>query len=283
MRKWVVFFLLVLASSAVGRLWYIAKDGFSVNRLRLSMKEQIDPMQEVIAPQLKGPFFYLGRGRQCYAFSSEDGKTVLKIPRFDRYELPFFWKGFPDFLTKKKEIFADRQSRLAFTLESFRLAAQELKEQTGVIYLHLHRTKKLPKDCLLLDRLGRSHEVDLNEMAFILQEKAPLMMPEFLNALQRQDTNGAKQVLRAFLDVIEARARLGIFNKDPSFLKNFGLEGQRGIQIDIGSFYKKEGENLYERSMREGVRPLCAWLRETDLALFDWFQEVFDERVQCES
>ena len=111
------------------------------------------------------------------------------------------------------------------------------------------------------------------------------MMPKFLDALQRQDSEGAKQVLMAFLDVIEARARLGIFNKDPSFLKNFGLDATKGVQIDIGSFFKK-GDPLksqtYELSMREGVEPLCNWLQAIDPNLLCWFQGVFNERLQCD-
>jgi len=280
--KGIVFCLLILFAGGIGRLWYQAKDGFALQRLGAAFPA-LTVGQAPAIDELRGPFRYLGRGRQCYAFESLDGRWVLKLPRFDRYQLPFFWKLPFSFLDPwRKQIAADRQSRFVFTLESFRIAAEELQKETAVRYLHLEETRGLSKT-LLFDKMGRRFEIDLNRTAFILQEKKPLMMPQLLSALRARDEKKAERILSSFLKIIQQRARVGVFNKDPSFLKNFAWEEGEGVQIDIGSFYRKEGLEpweAYQLSMRESCTPLREWLGSLDPTLLSRFDQRLD--AACE-
>lgn len=280
-RKLVALSILILAVFFVGRLWYLAKDGFQINRIICPLSQEIgNDMQQ---PFIKGPYHYLGRGRQCYVFESADGQYVLKIPRFDRYRLPFFWKAMPQrFERKKRGIISGRINRMDFTFESFRIAATDLRDETAVVYLHLHATQNLPK-VLICDRLHRSYEIDLNQTAFILQEKKSLMMPLFLNALKANDRQTAEKMLIAFLDIIDQRARKGIFNRDPSFLKNFGWDGQKSIQIDIGSFWRKpdlSADETYSVSMIEGCERMREYLAQIDPGMLQTFDRHFDEKLR---
>src|SRR5579872_5769568 len=74
---------------------------------------------------LSQPFHYLGRGRQCFAFASEDGKYVLKCIRTDKFKAPFWTHIFPNIL-KKKQSKIEQKKYLVF--ESFRMANEELKD-----------------------------------------------------------------------------------------------------------------------------------------------------------
>lgn len=282
-----IFVLLFLLSFifGTGHLWYLAKDGFNINRLLypLQTKEVDSSEEEHIASLLHGSYHYLGKGRQCYVFSSEDQRYVIKIPRFDRYNLPFRWKVMPSFFNSiKKSIFDERQSRLRFTMQSFEIAATDLKDLTAVLYLHFHHTQKLPTDFVFNDRVHRSYHIDLNRMPFILQEKKEIMMPLCMNAL-RNDREKAKSMFLAFLNIIDERARKGIFNRDPSFLKNFGWDGQKSIQIDIGSFWKRRDiptKEIYSSSLRDGLVRFRDWLSETDPEMLVWFDQQVKEKLQ---
>lgn len=277
-RKIAVLCLLILSSAGVGRLWHSLKDGFSIRRIgaALPIYEEAKPFS---GEWLHGPFRYLGRGRQCYAFESPDGRFVLKIPRFDRYELPFIWKTpFPLLEKKREAIGRERQKRRAFVLESFQIAAALLKEETALLYLHIGDTGTCLGHTTLVDKLGRSYEVDLNRIVFALQEKKALMMPQFLGAVRAGDSEKVGRIFDAFLAILKKRAELGIFNKDPSFMKNFAWDGERGVQIDIGSFYRKTSldEEPFQASMKESVGPIREWLNSLDPALLS----RFDERME---
>jgi hypothetical protein len=285
-RRLIVIVFLVLALLFAGRLWYLSKDGFSINRIHYPLAaSENDPNEDFVRSLLVEPYHYIGRGRQCYAFASADGQYVMKIPRFDRYFLPFFWKFLPfSFLDScKKSIFDERQSRLQFTLESFRIAAIDLREQTAVLYLHLHRTKSLPR-LVLYDRLHRPYRIDLNQTAFILQKKHEIMMPLCVKALADNDREKAKEMFMAFLNIIDVRAQKGILNRDPSFLKNFGWDGEKSIQIDIGSFWKRSdlsGDELYSFSLRDGTSRFREWLKQLDPEMCQWFECCLEERLQA--
>lgn len=279
-KKCVFVAFLIALIMITGRLWYVAKDGFHMNRICYPLPAKV--IQEpAISTLFKGSYHYLGRGRQCYVFESVDHCYVLKIPRFDRYSLPFFWKAMPSFYdSKKRAIFKGRQDRLHFTMNSFYISGTDLQKETSVLYLHFHKTKHLPK-VKIYDRLHRPYLLDLNSTAFILQEKKELMMPLFLQALKENNRELAEKMLFSFLDVVDQRAQKGIFNRDPSFLKNFGWDGEKCIQIDIGSFWRKSlpSRAAYGASMLDGCVRIRDWLAMTDPDMLDRFNRKLDEKL----
>ena len=79
MRKLAVFFAVILLCCTVGKVWHVAKDGFSLNRISIwknGIVSHLDPKTQLALDQ---PFYYLGRGHQCYAFGSLDNRYVIKI------------------------------------------------------------------------------------------------------------------------------------------------------------------------------------------------------------
>src|SRR5689334_8295443 len=108
MKRIFCFFLLVSGSALVGKGWHLAKDGFNVNRTHSVCWKPGEAVFRAGASPLDGalqqPYTYLGRGHQCYAFGSADGKYVVKLPRYDRYRLSFFLRSCPiPWFTSHKE------------------------------------------------------------------------------------------------------------------------------------------------------------------------------------
>ena len=90
-------------------------------------------------------------------------------------------------------------------------------------------------------------------------------------------------MLLSFLKIIDIRAQKGIFNRDPSFLKNFGWDGEKSIQIDIGSFWSRSDlpkEEAYFLSLKEGIAPFRQWLDKIDPEMFIWFEGRFEEKIE---
>lgn len=234
MKRFICLVLLIGSSALIGKVWHIWKDGFHIHRTlcRLSFegKTSVDPS---VHEALQQTYRYLGRGHQCYAFGSDDGKYVVKLPRFDRYRLSFFLRSCPFSFIKKQreETRLDLERRKEFLLESFRIAWEELRAQTALMYVHLTETEGLQGPLIIQDRIGRKYRLDPNRTAFLLQEKKPIMMACFEKFLEEENREKAEEILDAFLDLVSTRSQMGIYNKDPSFCKNFGWGEGKGAHL----------------------------------------------------
>ncbi|HAB99525.1 MAG TPA: hypothetical protein DCE71_06870 [Parachlamydiales bacterium] len=286
MKRLIALLSLVGICALTGKCWHIAKDGFNLSRTYTSLpKDSSRPLDQSVSALLEQPYTYLGRGHQCYAFGSEDGRYVIKLPRYDRYRLSFFLRACPFSAIRpyREMIRTDIEKRQKVLLESFRLAFEELKEETALLYLHLHKTDHFQHPLVMKDRVGRTNRLDPNQTAFILQEKKPIMMASFQDRLQAGDRKGAEEILDAFLDVVSVRFQKGIYNKDPSFLRNFGWDKGKGIQIDIGSFYRKPDQSFQEareKSFQETIAHVRNWLSEVDKEMLYTFDQK-TERIKA--
>lgn len=88
-------------------------------------------------------FTYLDCGRQCFAFRSEDGKYVLKFFKLSLRRLPdgLMYLPLPNKLDQLREkTVAFKKSKLKRDFDSYVLAYNELREETGLIFVHLNKT-----------------------------------------------------------------------------------------------------------------------------------------------
>lgn len=281
MRKFFLLFFLFLLVLGTGKLWHLSKDGFSflrvVSNLPKASKNLEEPFQAV---WVEKPFFYLGRGHQNYAFVSEDGNYVLKLPRQDLYRPPFWMRSLP-FMEKKKELFLlDKTRRKTFLMNSFSLAKKSLSEETLVLFLHLDKSDHLKKKVKLIDQVGRVYFLDLDDTAFLIQKKEPLLFPQYLQARKEKDLDKAKKILTAFLDMNEKRALKKIHNKDPSFLRNFSFDDkERAIQIDVGSFYEDSSQDSLSSFLKMAGH-LEEWLKEKDPEMLGFVHDEVEKRCK---
>ena len=248
----------------MGEAIYRMRKGLSLRRLQ-GENHSFSPLQ--IDPEIKKvlsqKFTYLGRGRQCFAFESEDKKTVLKFPRTDIYRLPFYIRALAS-QDEQQKMLDEKNGRKAFIYDSFGLAQNELQEITGVLYTHLAPTEDTGDKLELIDSLGIKHLLPLNSSIFLIQEKHPLWTASFNLAKNKQEKD---RILNALIDAIVKRAKKGILNRDRSFLKNYGFDGETVYQIDVGSFFTSNEysqEQAYQKSARDSIEPVYQWLEKED-------------------
>lgn len=264
LKKLSSFFFILLISILAGKGVYFVKKGFSLRRVHPVEQSLLLGLTPEVKNILDQPFYYLGRGRQCFAFASQDDRFVLKVPRSDIFTTPFWLKALPlKQLREKKE--EDQAKRQQFLINSFVLSFEKLGSQTGTIALHIGQSYFSDKNLTLVDASGAKHHLPISQTTFALQHKYPLWSKQVEKALAQQDESQVKNLIDALVDVIVQRANNGILNRDRSFLRNYGYNGKEAVQIDIGSFFiSSQIDNPYEKSIRDSLDPVQEWLKEKD-------------------
>jgi len=275
MKKSILLLCLILFCMSVGKGLYFLKDGFNFRRIHCLDKQVAEDWEEEADLALAQTYSYIGRGRQCFAFASADDRYVLKLPRTDIYKTPFWVRALP-VKSYRERLAANHLKLEQFIRSSFEISFGQLQNQTGLIAVHFGQSTSKGKTLTLMDKLGCKHRLSLEKTCFVLQYKRPILMQAFSRALENGDKKEAKRILDAWVDVVEERARKGILNRDRSFLRNYGFDGERAYQIDVGSFFcdpELKIADAYQKSIRDSVDPVQEWLVQKDLEMLAYLDQ----------
>lgn len=252
-----------------------ATDGFSLHKIQSSHEPQIDwstpPLQ--VSPFLNQSFHYLGHGAQTFAFRSEDDQYVIKFYRHHRSKHPLM--RFSHILPREwrknlKKTVLKRREKRGKDFKSYVMASRLLKEETGLIYVHLNPTTHLKGKLTLYDKVGIKHSIDPNLYSFILQKRATPFYPTLQKWIESGDVDQAKQELSKLLFLISNRCKRGLSDKDPDLTTNFGFTEIGPIQFDIGRYKKDPSKTSPAEIKIELLRitdRLCQWLEQKDPSL----------------
>lgn len=238
--------LAVLCFYGVQRFCHRQTDGFTPLKIESTVPYEARHVKKAspeILNALDQPYHYLGRGAQAYAFVSEDGRYVIKFFRHRRMHNLLCQAGFllPSFLRERLEQTAEKRSlKLVKDYKSYELAFEKLRQETGLLYLHLAKTEDLKKRLVLYDKIKVLHELPLDQMEFVVQKRAYLLFPSLENWIKEGNLEEAKKVLTQVVSLLKTRAEKGIFDKDPELKTNFGVCEGKVLQIDIGRFTENE-------------------------------------------
>jgi hypothetical protein len=291
MRKILCLLVLISFCLGLGKAWYWVRNGFSVSRI-YGWTQELEGVWwgEEAEAAICQDFRYLGRGRQAFAFVSEDGNYVLKFPRGDIYKVPFWLRALPLEYRRQRQI-ARKAHRELEILQSFHLAMDELKEPTAMIAMNFSKNgfgesldcfheKKTVK---IIDKIGRSVHIPLDRTYFILQKKKQLFRDVIHEAALKEGVVGVGKVIDALFAVIVQRTAKGILNRDGSFLRNYGFDEKGAYQTDVGSFYKVDNQpmkDVYFRSMELSVKPIRRWMEKTHP---EWLEILDQKRALVEN
>ena len=229
---------------------------------------------------LSQPYTYFGRGGQAYAFFSADGHYVVKFfkqrlfrpswllnhlpltPLFHKYREKRNWK---------------RLDKFQRDFSSYKVAFEELQQETGVIYSHLNPTTHLKTKLAITDRLGIVHNVDLDHLDFIVQKRADRVYDRIDRLMQSGKIEEAKQSIKGVFAMIHARSEKGFRDRDPNIQTNCGFIGNRAIKIDVGRFVKCEEmktKEVRDADLSRITAPFENWIAETHPILLPSYLET---------
>jgi len=273
-------------------------------REKIVEAERIKPKLEVIEALFAQPYYLIGAGSECFAFISADKQVVIKFFKLDQARPVYFNKGLfsEDYsayagtlsnhpLTRLilpspfhhwlRRFLGIREFRLQRTFSSIKLAYDELKEETGLIYLHLNPTRCFNKSLALYDANRIRHEVDLDSTRFFLQKRA-VPLEEHFTALKKQEEQAqAKASIDSLLTLILNRCKKGFSDRD-AFNKNFGFIGTEAIEIDSGSFHKNprmQEPSLYKQELFYATLQLKNWLKKNYPEMLSYLEDRILEEV----
>lgn len=258
-------FLLAIAIFAVltKQFCYKKTDGFALYKILSSLpfNEEWDtaaaPSLETseLCTILDQPFYYLAKGAQSYVFASKDGQTVIKFFRVYHLRPPVWMTALsmPQILQPYKvSKMIEKRKDLCKDFLSYKIAFEEMKEETGLIYLHLNKTSHLNKRVTIYDKIGVAYELDMDQMEFLIQKRAKLVYPSIKELVNADGPDAAKEAISALIGLLLSRCEKGIFDKDPDLNTNFGFLGRRPIQIDIGRF-RREHDPIPRSAIRDEI------------------------------
>lgn len=180
---------------------------------------------------LSEPFTYLGKGRQSFVFLSKDEKYVLKFVRQDRLKLPIFYKNS---FTSNGAAFEKEEKRDRWK-KSYFIAYKKAKDLTGIVSMQLG-DNRIKKEVVLIDLLGRSHLVPLENTAFILQKKVTLLEDLLIALRKKGEYTEVYKLFDSYLECLSTRLDQGIVNKTRRSIMNMGVCNNTVIEFDVGEW-----------------------------------------------
>lgn len=230
---------------------------------------------------LSQSFTYLGEGHQCIAFESEDKCYVLKIP-LQKSPSGSWWRRIP-FLAQKHQGKISRRMHKKLIKDSARylLAFEQLKEETGLVYVHLNRTTSLNRKLQIQDKAGKLYNMDLDHVEFFLQKKVQLIFPAIDQWMKEGQIDKAKLGLTNLVKLFYTRFTKGIEDPEQNLEGNFGFLGTEAVQIDIGHIRQQPLDKTKEKEkIQHLLAPLKQQLQSSYPALAHHleitFQKVWD-------
>ncbi len=281
MKRLVKIFLFLLLFWGVERLCHRATDGFALVNVYAPPGDNSD-WKRSDSPDptlLTQTYHYLNCGSQSYVFVSEDGKTVLKLFKFQHMRTPPWLDPLPS-VGKLGEKRAKKREILEKTFNSYSIAYDYLREETGLLYLHLAKTDHLNQKLTITDKIGKHHTLDLDTVPFILQKRGTLAYDAITCWMTKGEIKKAEEGIRNLLKLATYRCQVGIFDKDPDFSTNFGFIGDTPFQIDFGRLSLSEEEKrpeVYRLEMVRITRDFEAWIAENHPDLLDSFRKEINE------
>ncbi len=259
----------------ISRGYYRLTDGFRVSSMTYDMPYnpswEIQPLskkdQAEVDSILSQPFNYVGKGAQSYVFTSEDDKYVIKFFKFRHLRPSWIIDALPewDFLKDYREKIRERKNKLIMVVFSgYKLAYEELKSESGIVYLHLNKTQHLSKNLTVYDKLGLKWEIDLDPIVFVIQEKAKTTRAVVTDALKNNDIGLVEKRITQILDLYLFEYSKGIYDIDHGVLHNTGFVGDKPIHLDVGRLTKDPKMKLpeyYQPDLIMIVNKFDVWFR----------------------
>jgi hypothetical protein len=92
----------------------------------------------------------------------------------------------------------------------------------------------------LVDKLGIHHPLSLDNYEFLIQKRASLLYTALNQMIEENKLSDAKETLSNLVKLLSHVAKVGIADKDPDLMTNFGVIGTEPIQIDVGRFSPRD-------------------------------------------
>ncbi len=217
-----------------------------------AVQEPTAKEKRILESILSEKFTFLGEGAQAIAFQSKDGKYVLKLFKMRRFTPSLLDQLCPHVVRR-------RIRNLNWVFNGYKNAFVDLRKETGLVWIHLAKTKGINRKLTVVDKEGRTHLLDADETEFVIQEKADLLFHRLNRLAKEGKQEEVEKSIHAIYALVQQRIDKGYVDRDKAVSNNFGFVGDRAIQLDVGRLYKGRKERQLEHVQERIER----WKSET--------------------
>lgn len=268
--------LIVLALYGLGRLYYRLTGGFTEGNITSDFTYQpqweVRPLlaaeEEELSKAISQPYSYLGKGCQSYVFASEDGQYVIKFFKYQRYRLqPWlaYFPPLPAMVKYRQEKLDKKWKKVDGFVQSWKVAFENLKDETGLLFVHLNKTSNMGRQLTIYDKIGQEHIIDLDRTEFCVQRKATLLCETLLDLKEKGNLAEAQGIIHQLLNLILSEYARGLADNDHALMQNTGVAQGKPLHIDVGQFVFNDAVKqpaIFHQELITKTYKFKLWLRE---------------------
>ncbi len=295
---WRLFILsfVILSLYGLGRLYYRLTGGFTVANItsdfsfqpQWTVRSLMASEQKEVSKAIDQPYYYLSKGCQSYVFISQDKEYVIKFFKYQRYRLhPWFASlpSLPAIVKYRQEKLEKKWSKLDGFVQSWKVAFEHLKDETGLLFVHLNKTTHLQKQIMIYDKIGLKHVVELDQMEFCIQRCARLLCDTLLDYKANGHLAEAQQLIHQLLNMILSEYARGLADNDHALMQNTGVAQGKPVHIDVGQFIFNEAvkqPQVFHQELFTKTYKFKLWLHDNYPELGGYLEEELRQIIGSE-
>lgn len=293
-KKGVCCVLALFLLFGVIRLYYRLTDDFRLANITYELPFDAPWKVPVLNPDeyqnlkqlLSQQFFYIGKGAQCYAFASEDGKYVLKFFKFKHLKPNLLIEYLPSifpFNEYKQSCIERKRRKLIGVFNGYDLAFRENRQASQLLYLHLLPTDDLQLTAKVVDKMGLKRNIHLDDVVFLIQRKGETLRARLSHLLNQKRIQEAEQAMVAIFDMYMSEYKKGIYDHDHGVLHNTGFIGNQPFHLDVGKLNKDERMqqvDFYKKDLELVIWRLDVWMKNSYPQYYSEFSTFLVQQYQ---
>lgn len=279
-----ILFACICSLYGLIRLYYAVTGGFTIGNITSDLS--YDPQWSThtlstaeykeIDRALDQQYSYLGKGCQAYVFDSDDGQYVLKFFKYQRFR-PQSWLNFFTFIPMidryQQLKSTQKKHKLDNVLRSWKIAFENLSKETGVVYVHLNKSNDLHKTITLRDKMSIEHQLNLDQMEFLVQHKAEMLCSTLKTMIDQDDLDQAELLIDRLLVMLLSEYFRGYADNDHALMQNTGVWNGHPVHIDVGQFIYNatvKDPAVFRQELYDKTYKFHLWLKQynADLAAY---------------
>lgn len=294
LKRGMYFLLIVLGIFGAFRLYYRLTDDFRLSNMTYELPFE-SPWKvphlsseeyQHLAQIMNQKFSYIGKGAQCYAFTSEDGQYVLKFFKFKHLKPNVFVEylpSVPPFQNYKQSCIERKKRKLISVFNGYDLAFRENRQTSELIYLHLLPTEDLHLTAKVVDKIGLERSISLDEVVFLIQKKGETLRTRLRQLLNQQRVQEAKQAMASIIEMYISEYRKGIYDHDHGVLHNTGFIGNQPFHLDVGKLNQDDRmkePGFYKNDLEHVLWKMDVWIKGTYPQYYSEFSHFLAQEYQ---
>ncbi|MES2198805.1 MAG: hypothetical protein V4489_01370 [Chlamydiota bacterium] len=281
-------FTLLIAS-----ICFFHDDSFSIDKIKpsrdFSFQATLSHSQkeiETIRSILSQPFTYLAERDDTYVFVSHDQQQVIKFFKMKRMT-PEYWLNYVPlpWLDKKRLNKIDERARIRQEFfGGLKIAFEHFRYQNALTFLHLFRTEYLKMKLHVVDAQGKSHEIPLDRVPFLLQRKAELLPEHITRLLFEEKKEEAIRSLCQVLELVKNSCQKGFAHANENLEIAYGFIDERSIYIRSTYLPLDTSMKSSRGTLKEVFtvsKSIESWVQRNHPEILSEFQEEVQDILSC--